>query len=172
MTATAALTALPNGSNVFIDANIFIYGLANQSSECREFLARCSREELFGFSLYDVVADATHRFMLAEALSKGIISKASASAMKAKAHSIAGLTDYWVNTRRILDLNLVFAGLDDTITRAAQGERASAGLLTKDSLIVAFMRRTGLRYLATSDKDFSRVDNILVHGPTDLPRPL
>lgn len=63
------LSQLPAGADVFIDANIFVYGLMGQSVQCRDFLARCAREELFGISLFEIVNEATHRFMLATAVS-------------------------------------------------------------------------------------------------------
>lgn len=40
------LHTLPAGSNVFMDANIFIYGLTGASPQCLELLERCSREDL------------------------------------------------------------------------------------------------------------------------------
>lgn len=69
--AIMSLSAVTSGSNVFVDANILIYGLNGQSSQCHNFLERCSREEITGITLFALVNEATHRFMLAEAAAKG-----------------------------------------------------------------------------------------------------
>ena len=63
----AAFGAIPNGSNLLIDANIFVYGLTAKSAECKTLLERCSREEIIGITLFEVVHEATHDFMRGEA---------------------------------------------------------------------------------------------------------
>jgi predicted nucleic acid-binding protein len=68
----AALDAVPDGSNVLIDANVFVYALSKMSPQCSTFLARCSRERIFGITLFEVVHEATHAFMRAEGLKKGL----------------------------------------------------------------------------------------------------
>jgi len=99
------LQQVPAGSNVFLDANIFIYGLSGQSAQCKQFLERCSREEVTGICLFEIVNEATHRFMLAEATSKRLISKESARELRRNFNIISSLTDYWRDTERILNLN-------------------------------------------------------------------
>ena len=43
-----ALTHLPDGSEVLIDANIFVYALLEVSPQCVELLRRCSDEQVRG----------------------------------------------------------------------------------------------------------------------------
>jgi predicted nucleic acid-binding protein len=164
-----SLERIPDGSDVFIDANIFIYGLGGLSAQCKRFLDRCSREEVIGISLFEIVNNATHRFMLAEAHSKGLISKESASGLRGKFKYVPNLTIYWQNTERILNLNLLLIAIDEPIIRVAHSERQNTGLLTNDSMIVSCMRSYGVSYLATSDNDFERVSGIMVFRPEDLP---
>ena len=45
-------------------------------------------------------------------------------------------------------------------TSASEGVRKNDGLLTNDSLVVAFMRERGLTKLATANSDFDRVGGI------------
>jgi predicted nucleic acid-binding protein len=71
---TRSIRDIPNGTDVFIDANVLIYGLVGKSAECKNLLERCSREEVFGLCLYETANEATHRFMLAEAKAKGLVS--------------------------------------------------------------------------------------------------
>ena len=106
------LPLAPAGSDIFIDANIFIYGLTHQSAQCEELLKRCSREELTGISLFEIINEATHKFMLAEALSKGVIAGGGAEALRKKYPSIPLLIDYWRDTERILALNLLFFSMN------------------------------------------------------------
>lgn len=163
------LPNLPDRSFVLIDANIFIYGLTGQSNQCRQFLERCLREEVTGLALFETVNEVTHRFMIAEAFSKGLIPSGGAKALKQNLQVIPDLTDYWRDTRRLLALNLLFMPVNEALVRSAQGVRQEAGLLTNDSMIVACMREYGLSFLASNDADFERVRDIAVFKPTDLP---
>ncbi|MFV1980022.1 MAG: type II toxin-antitoxin system VapC family toxin [Rhodothermia bacterium] len=166
--AALALSELPAGSDVFIDANIFIYGLTPQSSEATDFLRRCSREEVYGVTLFEIVNEATHRFMLAEAVSKGDVERANAKTLGRRPEVVRNLTEYWVTTRRILGLNLLFLATEREVLIQAHQERQTAGLLTNDSMIVACMRNLGLERLASNDGSFDRVPGIQLYSPTDV----
>ncbi|MGO8816233.1 MAG: type II toxin-antitoxin system VapC family toxin [Terriglobia bacterium] len=167
--AVESLPNLPDRSFVFIDANVFIYALTSQSAQCRQLFERCLREEVTGIALFETVNEVTHRFMIAEALSKGLITAGGAKALRNKFQQIPTLTDYWLNTQRMLALNLLFMPVNEAIIGNAQAVRQEAGLLTNDSMIVAGMREYGLFFLATNDSDFERVRGITVFKPTDLP---
>ncbi len=167
--AVDSLPNIPDRSFVFIDANVFIYALTAQSAECRQLFERCLREEVTGIALFETVNEVTHRFMIAEALSKGLITAGGARALRNKFQQIPTLTDYWLNTQRMLALNLLFMPVNETIIRNAQTVRQEAGLLTNDSMIVASMREFGLSFLASNDSDFERVRDITVFKPTDFP---
>lgn len=70
---------------------------------------------------------------------------------------------------KVLNFNLIFIPLNQSLIRAAQIERQGFGLLTNDSMIVACMRQHGILSLATSDRDFEHVSGITVFRPDDLP---
>ena len=162
------LEEIPNGSDVFIDANILIYGLSGRSSQCRQFLDRCYREELLGVTLLETVNEVTHRIMVAEAYAKRLIPSRTAKALRGQHTVIPALRDYWHDTERLLALNLLFLTASEAILRAAQQVRESAALLTNDSMIVACMAEYGVSFLASSDRDFERVAGITVFRPDDL----
>ena len=163
------LTTLPAGSDVFVDANVFVLGLSGASPQCRQFLERCSVEEVIGISLFEIVNEATHQFMLAEARSKLLIPQnGSARHLKQKWAIIPTLVDYWRDTERILALNLLVFSTDEDLVRNAYPERNSASLMTNDSMIMSCMRECGIRYLATHDGDFDRTTGITVFGPDDI----
>ena len=166
---TSSLGDISDGSNVFIDANIFVYGLSGTSVECLHLLERCSKEEVTGVTLFEIVNEATHRFMLAEAVSKGHIASENARALRSNFNVIKTLTAYWQDTKRILLLNLLFLSTEESIVNEAQTERSRACLLTNDSMIVACMRQYGLSSLASADGDFGRANGIILFRPGDLP---
>jgi len=165
---TRSIRDIPVRSDIFIDANVLIYGLAGQSTECRDLLTRCSREEVIGICLFEIVNEATHRFMLAEAKAKGLIASENVRELRGKPEVVKVLVDYWKNTERVLALNLLFIPLDEQLLRGAYAERQGAGLLTNDSMIVSSMRLLGVPNLASADGDFDRVAGITVLGPSDL----
>jgi predicted nucleic acid-binding protein len=163
------LDTVPNGSDVLIDANVFVYGLTAKSAQCHTLLARCSREELSGIALFESVNNATHQFMKAEALQKGLCARQAMQYLSANPNRVKLLTDYWTNTERLLALNLLFLPVELGIVTGAQPERVAAGLLTNDSIIVAAMRGYGVSLIATSDRQFDAVHGITVFAPTDIP---
>ena len=108
--------------------------------------------------------------MVAEALSKGLISRGAARHLREKLGLIRGLTEYWKNVERLLSLNLLFVAVNEAILKGAHAERQAAGILTNDSMIVSCMRECGVSsLLATDDADFERVLGSTVFKPTDLP---
>jgi uncharacterized protein len=167
MQSCRPLPEIPAGSDAFIDANIFVYGLAGRSAQCRHFLECCSRDKITGITLFETVNEASHRFMLAEAKSKGLVQNESARELR-KPGLISGLSGYWLQTERILAMNLLLLPVDEAIVKASRAVQQEACLLTNDSLIVSCMREYGIRNLASNDRDFLRVEGITVFCPEDL----
>ncbi|HEV2196344.1 MAG TPA: type II toxin-antitoxin system VapC family toxin [Candidatus Acidoferrum sp.] len=162
------LSSIPPGTNILIDTNIFVYGLTAQSSQCKTFLERCSTEEIFGITLFEVVHEATHALMIAEGRAKAWYTKAGPDYLKNHPGQVKTLSDYWHNTERVLALNIVFLPMEKNIVVGAQTERVKAGLLTNDSIIVATMREYGISRIATRDNQFDSVGGIVVFSPTDV----
>jgi predicted nucleic acid-binding protein len=162
---------VPNGSDILIDANVFIYGLTAKSAQCKALLERCSREEVTGATLFEVLHETTHKFMIAEAQAKGLFSGQSekgARYLSKHPEHVKVLTDYWTNTVRLLALNIILLPIEEDIAKAGQSERVNAGLLTIDSIIVATMRGYGISKIATNDRQFEAVAGITVFSPTDV----
>lgn len=166
----ALLDTVPNGSDVLIDANIFIYGLTAKSTQCRTLLERCSREEVTGATLFEIMHEATHKFMIGEAQDKGLFTGPEKGAKYLARHpeQVKTLSDYWTNTVRLLTLNILLLPMEEEIVNKAQLERTNAGLLTNDSLIVSAMREYGISLIATNDQLFETVAGISVFSPTDV----
>ncbi|SRR5579885_1893220 len=100
------LSALPGGTLVFVDANIFVYGLLRESAECAEFIERCRKEKVAGVTTNEVIGDVCHRLMVKEALDSGLISRPAAAALKGKHDAIRGMRTYGELTARLLRWNL------------------------------------------------------------------
>jgi len=165
---STSLDAVPNGSDVLIDANIFIYGITNQSPQCRNFLTRCSNEQVFGITLFEVVNNATHAFMLAEAKAKKLSMGKPREYLAKNPNEVRKLTSYWANTERVLALNLIFLPCEEEILIGAQRVRLQSGLLTNDSVIVSTMREYGISKIATNDALFDSVLGVSVFRPDDV----
>lgn len=157
------------GADVFLDANIFVYGLCGNSAQCKAVLERCAREELLGVTTLEVVAEATHRLMLAEACYRGLITRERVILLRKKLQQIRDLTTYWRQAEAILSMNILILQTEQQRHREAQEVRSSHGILTNDSLIVATMRQLDLTALASADSDFDHIPYVTRYEPKDLP---
>jgi predicted nucleic acid-binding protein len=168
--AVRDLLELPDGSDVLVDANIFINALNDASPQCMRLLDRCVREKISRVTTIEVVNEACHRFMLLEAVGTGVISSHSANSLKRKREAVKQLRRYWELTQTILDdLNLAIIPLDEQRLRRAAEIRTQYGLLTNDSMLIAAAREHGIDCLASHDSDFDHIDGITVYKPRDVP---
>jgi predicted nucleic acid-binding protein len=164
-----SLPELPSKSNVLIDANVLVYALTRQSVQCLDLLRRCDVEEVAGFTTVEVLNDVCHRLMLAEAVARGLISRPNAAALKSKRTAISSLRSYWDQMQRVLDSNLLFLELDVSRVRSAERLREQYGLMTTDSTVLAAAFALGIDRLASNDKDFAAVQEVITYYPTDVP---
>ncbi len=163
------LADLRDGDPVFIDANIFIYHFGGRSPECKAFLERCARRELLGYTATPVLAEVLHRLMVAEAIMKGLVTAKTAVRKLGETPTLVKqLTQYQEDVSKIPQMNIVTLPLTIEIVQSSAEVRGSEGLMTNDSLIVACMRTSGLRKLATANGDFDQVSGVDVYKPTDL----
>lgn len=162
------LTDLPAGTDVFVDANIFIYAFGGQSAECKNLLARCASEDVFGITTFEVINEVTHRLMIADAFSRGLINKSNANTLKQNRAAVRQLIWYWQETARIFDLNVLILDTNNQRLYLAQNLRTFHGLLTNDSLIIAAMHEYGVTSLASRDNDFDHIPILTVYKPTDI----
>jgi predicted nucleic acid-binding protein len=163
-----ALPALPSGTVVFVDANIFVYGLLGESQQSARFIERCRNEDLAGVTTTEVVGEVCHRLMLKEALDLGLIRRPAAASLKAKRKAIRGLHKYWELTARLFQWNLVVLASNESRHRTAQRIRTKYGLLTNDSLVVAACVEHDIPALASRDADFDSIAELMVYSPSDL----
>jgi predicted nucleic acid-binding protein len=165
------LDELPDGTRVFIDANLLIYGLRRTSCQCLGLLARCNASAVEGVITTVVVAEYGHRRMMEEARARGLVGSNPARALAGHPELVRQLTTSASEVRALLGGGLsVMPVLPDDFHVALEFQR-QFGLLTNDSLNLAVARRLGLTALATADQGFDAVHGFMVYRPSDLVRP-
>jgi predicted nucleic acid-binding protein len=167
--AIEPLSALPDGCDVFIDANIFVYGLDRKSNQCFDLLQRCAREDVIGVTSFEVLSEVTHWLMIIEAVAAHQIPKPDWKLLKRDPSIVRQLRHYWSRVETILNLNFLVLDLEESIFRQSRSVREMHGLLTNDSLIIATMEEYGLEFLASNDNDFGSIPTVTVFKPTDGP---
>ena len=75
-----------------------------------------------GITIVEVVNEFCHRMMVAEAFAKGLIQRPGVAALKGRKEVIRGLSDYWVQTKRLLNSNLLILDLREERIRRAEHE--------------------------------------------------
>jgi predicted nucleic acid-binding protein len=163
------IKGLPAGTPCLVDANIFIYHLADLSAECSDFIGRIGRYEVQAFVTTTIIAEVLHRRMMAEALVKGLITPGQPlKKLKANSNVIAGLVDYVTEIQNLfrLPFQVIEATMSD-IT-ASHALRYQHGLFVNDSINLACVDRYGLADIVSHDADFRRVASINLWEPTDV----
>ena len=159
------LHSVPSGTYLFLDANIFIYGLTKNSKECIHLLDRCMREDVFGITTVHILCEVTHRLMMFEANSCGI---KNPSDLKKLPNEVKKLQQYWNQTEQILKMNLLILSTEHGLLPKAHIVRCSHGLLTNDSLSIATMQEYGMTCIASRDDDFKSISGLICYSPTDI----
>jgi predicted nucleic acid-binding protein len=108
--------------------------------------------------------------MLAEAREKRLFAapEKARKFLQRNPQEVKNLTAYWMNTERLLALNLILLPCEEKIVMGAQTVRLGSGLLTNDSVIVATMREYGISNIATNDGMFDSVFGVSMFRPNDI----
>lgn len=165
----ASLLEVPDGTAVFIDANIFIYHLSGPSPlspACSTFLERVETGLLRGLTSSVVVIEVLHRLMILEAVTAfGVQARTATRYLKEHPEHVRSLRRHQEAPARIRDMGIELApvGLEE-IERSHEVKRRY-GLLTNDALVVAAMQASDVTALASNDPDFARVEGITLYRP-------
>ena len=168
------LAALPAGTRVFVDTNIFDLHYRGKSATCSAFISRVAQGEVVAYVNTQVLSDLLHKLMLAEAYAKGLISKRQASVLKARLQAnrtlAARLTDYQTQFENTLAIGLRVLPISRKILVETKVERTRHGLMTGDSLHLGNMNRhsTPLQDIITHDSDFAHIPGLTVWEPMDV----
>jgi predicted nucleic acid-binding protein len=163
------IDALPPGETALVDANIFIYHLSNSSAQCSRFLRRLALGEVVGCVTTVILAEVLHRRMVAEALTKGLISAGQPlKKLKANPSVIRQLTDYVADVGNILLLPLQILTVMPAGVAASHALRQAHGLFVNDSINLACALRHAVNNVVTHDADFNRAPLVAVWEPVDV----
>ena len=163
------LEDLPEGSSIFVDANILIYHFSGTSRECQAFLQRCESRQVEAFTGVHIVLEVSHRLMRLEALQRGLITGGQpARKLKEQPEIVKVLQAYNQSICQIPRLNIRVRAVTSTVIRASEGVRVQEGLMTNDSVSVSLMRHLGLTAIATADADFNNISGLRVDQPEDI----
>ena len=164
------LSDLPEGTRVFIDANIFIYHFSAASrfnSSCTNFLERVEFGALHGVTSAAIVQETVHRIMVEEAFlalpdtqPKNLIKY-----LKDHPDTVKGLEINRGIPARIAQLNIEVIPTTMALIDQSQAIKTEYGFLSNDALILQIMRDRGLLHLASNDSDFERATNITLYKP-------
>lgn len=163
------LDALPSGSLVFIDANIFIYHFTGTSPSCHKFLVRCSSGEVHGTTSLPVLLEVAHRLMVVEAQQKRLVRGPNPGQKLAQSPAIVKklhLYEEW--TLGIPRMGVELEEVTFIGFLASMDMRRKTGLLTLDSLILAVMTRLRISNLASADQGFAGTESIRLFTPEDI----
>jgi predicted nucleic acid-binding protein len=139
------------------------------SEQCRRFLLRCERGELFGVTSVGVLLEVTHRLMVSEAVAAGLV-PAGRAVRRLQEHPevVKHLARYLEQVAEISAWGVEVRPVDLGVCLRAAEASGRYGLLTNDALVVATMADGNIEGIATSDTDFCRVAGLRVYAPTDL----
>lgn len=165
---------LPDGSDVFVDANIFVYhfsGPTEYTDSCTAFLQRIEEGKVSGSTSSLVLAETLHRLMIIEAASAlRLEPKAAIRHLKAHSEDAKTLTSHHVavETIQALGFHILPLSMDDILH--SNDLKKAFGLLTNDAINLAIMRRRRLQHIATNDPDFERIPELRVWKPLRTPK--
>jgi len=163
------LDEIKEGSEVFIDANIFIYHFTGVSDECCDFLTRCEQGDLTAITSVNVLLEVLHRLMMVEAVKKNLVKPPNIVKKLSKDQSkVKGLNEYFMNTQKISDMGIEIKPVTIETIIKSHMVRLAYGLMVNDSVIAASMQEEEINLLATNDTGFEIIDEILVCSPGDI----
>lgn len=165
-----SLSQIPNGVPVMLDANIVVYALFPQTKQhkaCKALLTRGAKDEVKLHLVVNTAADIIHRAMIWELLAQRTVQRSSEAVTYLKKHPqiIQTLTRHKTILNNLKQARINILPLTYRDLHNSRRTRDQYGLMTNDSLIIAVMSRENIRHLATNDRDFGRVEGIMVRLP-------
>lgn len=164
------LAALPQGADVFVDANIFIYAFAPNPTlgpSCEQLLERIENLDVRGFTSSHVLSDVAHRLMALEACAVfGWAHTGVAHRLKRHPAEVQKLSRYRRAVDEIAAIGIGVLPVTGKQVSLAADISGQTGLLSSDALVVAVMRDNHLSNLASNDPDFDGISGINRYSPT------
>jgi predicted nucleic acid-binding protein len=165
-----SLDALPLFSDVFIDANIFLYHIMRRPKffqPCHNFFVAIESGTYNGFTSTLVLNEVLHKLILAEATNTyGLRSEHdAANVLKQDPLKIRGLSQVRKTYSAIKDYPIIIFSCDEYVLDMAVDLSNKYGLLISDATHLAVIKSNGISNIATNDTDFQRLNEIGVYKP-------
>jgi predicted nucleic acid-binding protein len=160
---------LRSGSQIFIDANIFIYHFSGTSEECSQLLKRCEDGEIAGFTTAHTLLEVMHRMMMLEAVSKKIVAPGNiAKKLKERPELIKNLNDYPSLALKIPAMQINILPITQELCYDAIYFQKKYGIMTNDSLLLASAKSNRCFNIASNDLDFFQIQQFNIYKPDDI----
>jgi predicted nucleic acid-binding protein len=162
-----SLSKIPKGTNVYIDANIFLFVAFKQKyiEDCKDFLKKICEKEINGFFSLVVLDEVLFKLIQAEASGKfKIPMNSTVQFLKENPDKITELSKCWDALSRILSLNITILDVPKDFQLVINSCREYK-LMTRDALHISVMKMNGISHIATADGDFKRVEGITIWMP-------
>lgn len=160
---------IANGTDVFVDANVFVYTFAPEPQlgpPSAQLLERIEHQELRGFTSTHVLSNVAHRLMALEACAVfGWPFAGIAQRLKRHPAEIQQLSRYQPAVDAILAMGVQAVPIVPRHVQAGGAISRRYGIMTNDALIVALMTELNLQQLASNDSDFDRVPTMARFTP-------
>ena len=164
------LKDIPDGATCFLDATIFYYHLVNTpplSDDCSDLLTRIGSGAIYGVTSTVVLAEATHKVMLAEIVRKhSITPQGLISRIKKHPDLLINLTAHQQIVALAQALKITIMPITINLLRRGAELSPQMRLLTNDSLTLAVMEKAQTKSLATNDDDFDSISGIIAYKPS------
>jgi len=163
------LPDFPEDEVCFVDANILYYHFVETpsfSEICSDFLKRIESGKVIGYSSTAVLAEAIHKVMLAEVVSRwNLPRKGLVSRLQRRSDLVSQLSEHLQVIPTIQALNFRIESVTLDLLNLATQIPIQHTLLTNDALIVAVMQQENLTHLATNDDDFDTIPGLTIWKP-------
>lgn len=166
----SSLESLSPLSEIFIDANIFLYQILERPKffpPCNNFLKRIELGVYRGITSTLVLNEVIHKLCLAETTKIYQLrsERDAARLLKERPETLSNLSNVWRSYADIKEYSLTIYGIDEATMDKAVDLSHRYGLLISDAAHTAVMMARGITNIATNDGDFERVEGIDVYKP-------
>lgn len=163
------LKDLPDGAGCFLDATIFYYHLVHTpplSDDCSDLLVRVGTGAISGATSSVVLAEASHKVMLAEIVRRyGVAPHGLIARIKKHPELLDHLSEHRQVVALAQAMQITIEPITGELLRRGAELAPQQRLLTNDSLTLAVMEKLGLSYIATNDDDFDSIAGLIVCKP-------
>lgn len=149
---------LPGRTRVFLDANVFLYHLVDASPGCSRVLALVENQALRGFTSLPVLEEVLFRRLVRAAVIQfGWSWRGAVENLRLHPELAKKLLSPWQEVKALSSLLTVIEPTLSDLFRS-QEIQESYGLFGNDALTAVLIARAGIEYIATTDRDFDRLD--------------